>query len=153
DDKPYDQFLVEQLAADRLSLGEDNSALAALGFLTLGRRFLDNQQDIIDDRIDVTMRGLQWLTVARARCHYHKFDPIPQADYYSLYGVFASSQEPAELPLLGKPQPSPELEAFNAELKKRTAVVEEFTEKHKDDLKSGNVKFRNELTKLKNRVT
>jgi hypothetical protein len=152
DDKPYDQFLVEQLAADRLSLGEDNSALAALGFLTLGRRFLNNQQDIIDDRIDVTMRGLQGLTVACARCHDHKFDPIPTTDYYSLYGVFASSHEPAELPLLGKPQPSPELDAFNAELKKRTVVVEEFQEKHKDELKSGNVKFRNELVKLKNKV-
>jgi hypothetical protein len=152
DDKPYDQFLVEQLAADRLSLGDDNSALAALGFLTLGRRFLNNQQDIIDDRIDVTMRGLQGLTVACARCHDHKFDPIPTTDYYSLYGVFASCQEPAELPLLGKEEPSPELDAFNAELKKRTVVVDEFTEKHKDELKSGNVKFRNELTKLKNKV-
>jgi mono/diheme cytochrome c family protein len=153
EDKPYDQFLVDQLAADRLSPGEDNSALAALGFLTLGRRFLNNQQDIIDDRIDVTMRGLQGLTVACARCHDHKFDPIPTRDYYSLYGIFASSHEPAELPLLGKPAPSPELEAFEGELKKRTEVVDEFTEKHKDELKSGNVKFRNELVKLKNKVT
>jgi mono/diheme cytochrome c family protein len=152
DDKPYDQFLVEQIAADRLPHGDDNSALAALGFLTLGRRFLNNQQDIIDDRIDVTMRGLQGLTVACARCHDHKFDPIPTRDYYSLYGVFASSQEPAELPLLGKAVPSPELVAFEDELKKRTAVVDEYAEKHKDELKSGNVKFRNELTKLRNKV-
>jgi hypothetical protein len=152
DDKPYDRFLIEQLAADRLPLGDDNSSLAALGFLTLGRRFLNNQHDIIDDRIDVTMRGLQGLTVACARCHDHKFDPIPTRDYYSLYGVFASSQEPAELPLLGKAAPSPELVAFEVELKKRTAVVDEYAEQHKDELKSGNVKFRNELTKLRNKV-
>jgi mono/diheme cytochrome c family protein len=152
DDKPYDQFVVEQLAADRLLLGEDKSALAGLGFLTLGRRFLNNQQDIIDDRIDVTMRGLQGLTVACARCHDHKFDPIPTKDYYSLYGVFASSHEPDELPLLGKPMPSPELTAFEAELKKRSEAVEAFKEKHKDDLKSGNVKTRQDLTKLNNKV-
>jgi mono/diheme cytochrome c family protein len=152
EDKPYDRFLIEQLAADRLPLGDDNSALAALGFLTLGRRFLNNQQDIIDDRIDVTMRGLQALTVGCARCHDHKFDPIPTRDYYSLYGVFASSQEPAELPLLGKVAPSPELAAFEDELAKRTAVVDKYADEHKVELKSGNVKFRNELTKLRNKV-
>src|SRR5262245_45098492 len=87
DDLPYDRFVTEQLAADQLPLGEDKRPLAAMGFLTLGRRFLNNTHDIIDDRIDVTMRGLQGLTVACARCHDHKFDPIPQKDYYSLYGV------------------------------------------------------------------
>ncbi len=152
DDKPYDRFLTEQLAADRLPHNGDNSALAALGFLTLGRRFLNNPHDIIDDRIDVTMRGLQALTVACARCHDHKFDPIPQKDYYSLYGIFASSREPDELPLLVNPKRTPELEAFESELKKRQAVVDAFAEKHKDELKSGNVKFRNELVKLRNHV-
>ena len=68
-------------------------ALAALGFLTVGRRFLKQDPDIINDRIDVTMRGLQGLTVSCARCHDHKFDPIPTKDYYSLYSVFASSRE------------------------------------------------------------
>ena len=63
-----------------------------MGFLTLGRRFLNSQPDIIDDRIDVTCRGLLGLTVTCARCHDHKFDPIPTKDYYSLYGVFASSR-------------------------------------------------------------
>ena len=77
EDLPYDQFIVQQLAADRLPLGDDKRPLAALGFLTLGRRFLNNQPDIIDDRIDVTMRGLLGLTVGCARCHDHKFDPIP----------------------------------------------------------------------------
>ena len=98
EDLPYDQFIVQQLAADRLPLGDDKRPLAALGYLTLGRRFLNVQADIIDDRIDVTMRGFQALTVGCARCHDHKFDPIPTRDYYSLYGVFASSAEPKDLP-------------------------------------------------------
>ncbi|MHB8636306.1 MAG: DUF1553 domain-containing protein [Fimbriimonadaceae bacterium] len=96
EDMPYDRFITEQLAADRLpevQNGDNRRPLAALGFLTVGRRFLNNQSDIIDDRIDVTMRGFEGLTVACARCHDHKFDPIPTQDYYSLYAVFNSSQE------------------------------------------------------------
>jgi len=96
-DLPYDRFVREQLAADRLQQGDDRSSLAAMGYLTLGRRFLNDQAAIIDDRIDVTCRGLMGLTVACARCHNHKFDPIPNKDYYSLYGVFASSYEPNPL--------------------------------------------------------
>lgn len=100
EDKPYDQFLREQIAADQLVSGEDKSSLAALGFLTLGRRFLNNQNDIIDDRIDVVTRGTMGLTVSCARCHDHKFEPISAADYYALHGIFASSEEPGDLPLL-----------------------------------------------------
>ena len=100
DDLPYDQFVTEQLAADRLPLGDDKSSLAALGFLTTGRKF-NNTQDDIDDQIDATTRGLLGLTVACARCHDHKYDAIPTEDYYSLYGVFASCSPPAELPLIG----------------------------------------------------
>ena len=104
-DLPFDRFIVEQIAADQLNLGNDHSALAAMGFLTVGRRFSNNINDIIDDRIDVVSRGLLGLSVTCARCHDHKFDPIPTDDYYSLYGVFASSTEPAELPLLnGRPE-------------------------------------------------
>src|SRR5947209_15373279 len=101
EDLPFDQFIVQQLAADLLPLGDAKRPLAALGFLTLGRRFLNNQADIIDDRIDVVARGTMGLTVACARCHDHKFDPIPTKDYYSLYGIFASSSEPGNKPLLG----------------------------------------------------
>ena len=94
-DLPYDQFVEMQLAADRLPFPKngDKKQLAALGFLRVGRRFLNNNNDIIDDRIDVTMRGFQGFTVGCARCHDHKFDPIPTKDYYSLYGVFAASRE------------------------------------------------------------
>ncbi len=117
EDKPYDVFVREQIAADRIATGEDSSSLAALGFLTLGRR--GTEHDTIDDRIDVVTRGLMALTVTCARCHDHKFDPVPTADYYSLYGVFASSEEPAERPLLGKLKTGPEYEDF---LEKRAAI-------------------------------
>jgi cytochrome c553 len=104
-DKPYDQFIIEQIAADRLLPlnATDRSKLAALGFLTLGDHFNGMQHDIINDRIDVVTRGLMGLTVSCARCHDHKFDPIPQQDYYSLHGIFASTYEPRELPALKPP--------------------------------------------------
>jgi len=126
DDKPYDQFLREQIAADLLPLGEDKSALAGLGYLTLGRRFLNNQNDIIDDRIDVVMRGTMALTVVCARCHDHKFDPIPTKDYYSLHGVFASSEEPADRPLLGKLDKSPAYDEFMKEKAQIEVDIDKF---------------------------
>ncbi|MBA4063204.1 MAG: hypothetical protein C0501_05725 [Isosphaera sp.] len=131
EDKPYDRFVTEQLAADRLPLGDDKRPLAALGFLTLGRRFLNNTHDIIDDRIDVVTRGLMGLTVTCARCHDHKYDPVPAADYYALYGVFASSQEPKELPLIGEVARTPEVEAFEAEVAKREAAYRAELEKRR----------------------
>lgn len=97
-DMPYDEFLKRQLAADQMPGSDDPAQLAAMGYLTLGRRFLNNIHDIIDDRIDVVSRGMLGLTTTCARCHDHKFDPIPSADYYSLYGVFASSDEPKNEP-------------------------------------------------------
>jgi len=122
EDLPYDRFIIEQLAADRLpeiQNGDDRRSLAALGFLTIGRRFLNQTPDIIDDRIDVTMRGFQGFTVACARCHDHKFDPIPTQDYYSLYGIFDSSEE-RPLPISPKPIREP-WEAYN----ERAAGLEE----------------------------
>src|SRR5262249_39247216 len=61
-DLPFDRFILEQLAADQLPAGDDSTSLAAMGFLTLGRRFGNNQNDIIDDRIDVVTRGLLGMT-------------------------------------------------------------------------------------------
>ena len=90
-DRPYNEFLLLQLAADQVA--ESPKDLAAMGFLTLGRRFLGVRPDVIDDRIDAVSRGMMGLTVACARCHDHKYDPIPTADYYSLYGVFDSCLE------------------------------------------------------------
>jgi cytochrome c553 len=122
DDKPFNKFVVEQIAADRLPLGRDRSSLAALGFLALGPRFNDNKNDIYNDRIDVVCKGFLGLTVTCARCHDHKFDPIPTKDYYSLRGVFDSSVEPAEEPLLETPKMSPEYQAF---LQKRNGLQQE----------------------------
>ncbi len=102
-DMPYDQFVRLQLAADQYC-EEGDPKLAAMGFLTLGRRFLGVTPDIIDDRIDVTTRTLLGLTGACARCHDHKFDPFSTKDYYALYAMFRSSREslePLEVPVTG----------------------------------------------------
>ena len=101
-DLPFDRFALEQLAADQLGDGNPTSSLAALGFLTVGSRYNFFPHEIIDDRIDVVTRGFMGLSVACARCHDHKFDPVSSEDYYGLYGVFANSQEPtpAEVPRL-----------------------------------------------------
>ncbi len=99
-DLPVDQFLLEQIAADQLGTAEDDPSLAALGFLTVGMQFR-NYHDTIDDQIDVITRGLMGLTVTCARCHDHKFDPIPTSDYYSLYASIAPSKSPSQLPAIG----------------------------------------------------
>lgn len=100
EDKPYDQFVMEQLAADLLpGISGEDRRLAALGFLTVGERFR-NPNDIINDRIDTLSKGFLGLTVACARCHDHKFDPIPTQDFYALHGIFASIYEPDDKPVL-----------------------------------------------------
>jgi uncharacterized protein DUF1553/uncharacterized protein DUF1549/cytochrome c len=94
DDTPYDQFVKAQLAGDLLD--DDNRArtLPALGFLGLGPWYYDNgaveitRADERHDRVDVVSRGFLGLTVGCARCHDHKYDPIPTSDYYALAGVF-----------------------------------------------------------------
>jgi hypothetical protein len=134
---PYDRFLLEQLAADQLPLGTDRRALAAMGFLTVGGRFMNNVQDILDDRIDVVCRGLLGLTVSCARCHDHKFDPIPTADYYSLYGVFASSVEPEVPPLFADPPKTPQYEKFQKELLVRERKLEEFVRAKYQEVTAG----------------
>ena len=125
-DLPYDKFLTYQIAADNPKSGASKSDLAALGFFTVGRRFINNQNDIIDDRIDVLCRTTMGLTVTCARCHDHKYDPIPTKDYYSLYGVFASSQEPEDLPDLGLEGSGPEAQEFQLELAKLIKEKEKF---------------------------
>ncbi len=141
EDLPYDQFIIQQLAADQLDLGADKRPLTALGFLTVGGHFMGNVHDIQDDRIDVVTRGLQGLTVACARCHDHKFDAIPQADYYSLYGVFRSSVEPLMPPTF---LPTPETEEsrkFEAELQVRLKKLADFvTMKHQNLVNSARVR-------------
>lgn len=132
EDKPYDEFIIEQLAADHLPLEDDPRPLAAMGYLTLGRRFVNNQHDIIDDRIDVVTRGMMGLTVSCARCHDHKHDPIPTADYYALYGIFANSMEPKELPLVGEPEENEAYHAYQEELHQRREAYETFARETHD---------------------
>jgi hypothetical protein len=136
EDKPFDRFILEQLAADALDLPEGDPSLAAMGFLTVGQRFLNSKNDIIDDRIDVVSRGLMGLTVSCARCHDHKYDPIPTADYYALYGVFDSSTEPESLPLIDElaVAEGPDREDFLRQLREREAKVEEFVRSKRDEM-------------------
>ena len=112
-DKPYDQFIKEQLAGDLLPLpspsgrgagGEGDIAklkaerLIATGFLAIGPKTLNERSglkfelDVADEQIDVTTQAFLGITVACARCHDHKFDPISQKDYYALAGIFRSTE-------------------------------------------------------------
>ena len=127
EDLPFDKFIVEQLAAD-LQRPDSSSGenLAALGFLTLGPRFLNSPHDIIDDRIDVVTRGLLGLTVSCARCHDHKFDPLSTRDYYSLHGVFASSVEPRVPPLILPASQQVPFEKYLSELRQRSKQLDEY---------------------------
>ncbi|MGE0812341.1 MAG: PSD1 and planctomycete cytochrome C domain-containing protein [Vicinamibacterales bacterium] len=107
DDLPYDRFVTAQLAADLLDAPERVRNLPALGFLGLGPWFYDNgaveitHADERHDRVDAVSRGLLGLTVGCARCHDHKYDPIPTTDYYALAGVFLNA-EYHEYPLAPK---------------------------------------------------
>jgi len=128
DDLPYNQFVTLQLAADQLKPTVPREDLAALGFLTVGRTFRGNSHDIIDDRIDLVTRGLMGLTVACARCHDHKYEPVGTDDYYAMHGIFASCEVPEELPIIGEPPAGPEAEAFAqklAELKQQLTAHED----------------------------
>ncbi len=134
DDLPYDQFVLQQLAADLLDLGDDRRPLTALGFLTVGNRFMNNSHDILDDRIDVIARGLLGLTVTCARCHDHKYDPIPQADYYSLYGVLRSCTEPTVPPLFEPPAATAAYQKFAVEMAAREKKLHDFVDRKHDEL-------------------
>jgi hypothetical protein len=108
-DMPYDLFVKRQIAADLMDGDKPDGyrQLAALGFFGLGAQYYKNSDaaraaaDELDDRIDTLARGFLGLTVSCARCHDHKFDPIPTQDYYSLAGVFYSCKL-ATLPMVPK---------------------------------------------------
>lgn len=114
-DLSFERFLQEQIAADQLGLPENDPALAALGFLTVGMQFR-NYHDTIDDQIDVVTRGLMGLTVTCARCHDHKFDPIPTTDYYALYAAISPSKSPAMLPVIGNVSDEAARQAYDQQL-------------------------------------
>jgi hypothetical protein len=127
-DKPFDQFIREQVAGDLLPAKTDEQwqeQLIATGFLAMGTKGLNEKSarqfalDVVDEQIDTTMQAVLGLTVACARCHDHKSDPIPTVDYYALAGIFmstdtyygtidsANSQRGGELLLLPIPDEEP----------------------------------------------
>ena len=129
EDLPYNRFVREQLAADLIEPKVEPRRLAAMGFLTLGRMFDNNIHDVIDDRIDTVSRGLLGLTVSCARCHDHKYDPVPSADYYSLYGVFASSIEPLVRPIIGESDDATAAAAFDKQFAPKQREVQEILDR------------------------
>jgi len=97
-DKPYDEFLREQIAGDLLPAGSDEERyeqIVATGYLAISRRFSSLGEEFhltLDDTVDNLGKAVLALSISCARCHAHKFDPIPQEDYYALYGIFASTK-------------------------------------------------------------
>jgi hypothetical protein len=120
EDLPYDEFVRQQIAADLLGDPEDKQRLAALGFFALGPVYYGDSKklDQMDDRIDTLSRGFLGLTVACARCHDHKFDPISTKDYYALAGVIAST-EYVEVPLVSQEEVEAAEKALSEEDKKK----------------------------------
>jgi cytochrome c553 len=140
-DKPFDQFIKEQLAGDLLPAANDKEKaehVIATGFLAIGPKALNERSglqfelDVADEQIDVTSQAFLGITAACARCHDHKFDPIPQHDYYALAGIFRStetcygtirfvqSQRPS--PLIELPEGSP------------SAIAAKLTDKERADI-------------------
>jgi mono/diheme cytochrome c family protein len=131
DDMPYDEFIENQLIADKLH-GPNSPELAALGFLTVGLKFEGNEPDIIDDRLDVVFRGLQGLSIGCARCHDHKYDPISTHDYYSLYSIFAEATED-NTPLFSNDEDRKTYAAFKVKLNSHIKIFQDFSDQqHKE---------------------
>lgn len=139
-DKPFDQFVKEQLAADLMEFEKDAPEQAAIGFLTVGPHANRNQAEAVDDWIDVSTRGLMGLTAACARCHDHKYEPIPTTDYYALHGVFSSVLRVS--PIDDSKQPLirgyEQTEADVADYTDKRAAIEEKITKAGDSKAKGN---------------
>ena len=174
-DKPYDRFLREQIAGDLLPADSDPQRfeqIVATGYLPISRRFSSVAEEFhltLDDTIDNFGKAILGLTVSCARCHDHKFDPIPQSDYYALYGIFQSTKyafpgteiyrQPRDLtPLVARERLEGELRPFikkmeelDAEMFRVYSRVEKLdTGKEKNDVKARFAKLqaqRDELLK------
>ncbi len=136
EDKPYNQFLIEQIAGDEMD-GKTNDSLVATGFLRMGPRVLfrekDNPErryDYLDEIIGTIGKGTLGLTVNCARCHHHKFDPISQKDYYALEASIFGYVE-TEVPLAPKAEAdaylakNEEIASKAGELKKQIERIEQ----------------------------
>jgi mono/diheme cytochrome c family protein len=136
-DLPYDKFVTYQIAADLVDQGkiENRDELRALGFFGLGAVYYKNsdkakaEADELDDRVDTLSRGFLGLTVSCARCHDHKFDPIPTQDYYSLAGVFHSCRL-TDIPLADADEVA-EYNAAQKSVKEAETHLAEFVKSHK----------------------
>ena len=137
-DLPYDEFIREQIAGDLMATGneaEDVGRLTATGYLTLGPKVLaepDKQKmvmDIVDEQIEVVGKSVIGLTIACARCHDHKFDPVSTKDYYALAGIFKSTRTMETLNTVAhwyeRPLPTPVLKERVAEYEKSLAPLKQ----------------------------
>jgi hypothetical protein len=141
EDKPFDQFLIEQIAGDLLPRSEE--AITATGFLSLGARVLAEpdvqklEMDIIDEQIDTIGKAFMGMTLGCVRCHDHKFDPISQEDYYAMAAIFRSTRSLATEKMgaikfwyehsLATPEQLAEKKKFDEALKAKKAEVTKFT--------------------------
>jgi hypothetical protein len=135
-DIPYDQFVKLQIAGDMLpdAPADAFTRYAGLGFLGLGAEYyrdagcgLRADADELDDKVDTITRGLLGLTVACARCHDHKFDPIPTRDYYALAGVYFNTKL-TDAPLC----PPEEMQAYNAAQNRLKSMADLFKKAQAD---------------------
>ena len=146
EDRPYDVFLLEQLAGDLLPSDSDeerSQRLTATGFLSLGPKVLAEvdevkmQMDIIDEQVDTVGRAILGLTLGCARCHDHKFDPIETSDYYGLAGIFKSTRTMEHFKKVARwfenPLPSAEARrqtaAFDSQVAKQKVAIQSVIEK------------------------
>ncbi len=153
-DKPYDQFLIEQLAGDLLPATEDvalrHDRLIATGFLSLGPKVLAEvdktkmEMDILDEQLDTVGRALLGLTFGCARCHDHKFDPIRAEDYYALVGIFKSTRTMETYTTIAKWWENPLASADEVQRKaaldklaaEQKAALDALVKKSKDELQA-----------------
>jgi hypothetical protein len=156
DDKPYNRFVKEQIAGDEMWPG-DVDALVATGFNrhypdeSNARELFQRRQQILDDITDTVGAVFTGLTVACARCHDHKYDPIPQADYYRLQAFFANTRAADDLVLLPPDSAAEYREKLAAwEEKTRTirdemaaieephrkAIIKEYVDKYPDEIRA-----------------
>lgn len=151
EDLPYDKFLLYQLAAEQLvdANGPDKRHLAALGFLSLSKN--GSQDEILDDRIDTTFRGTMALTVSCAKCHDHKFDPIPTKEYYSLYGIFLNSLT-VDTPTIGEAPKTPEYAKYAAELAAKQKEIDAMLAPLLEKAKKENPSFANNPKGLRSKI-
>ncbi len=124
DDMPYDTFVKAQIAADQMPAGQRDKLLAGLGFYALG------PSD--DDRVDATGLVFLGLTTGCARCHDHKFDPIPTRDFYSLLGVFKSTEN-WEHPL-AEPAVVESYKKLKKEIEEQKYAIDDFVQKQSTQL-------------------